>query len=647
MHPEKTARLDPAYALILLAGAALRLYGLGTQSQWIDEMLSTLNASLSWQYILDLTWNIEVHPPGYYLFKHLQLLAGKGDVWLRLPSALCGILCIPLAYRLALVVWEDRRFGHVAMALTAFAPLHVWISRQSRPYGLIALAAMALALHLARAARGGSPVFRPHAVLCNFVLAGLHFSGLLFLAAQAASLALLKVRGLVRAGWADMARYVGASLLCAAPSAVFFLHARLVREDRWISNKPSLAESARKIGLVLRDYLFLGPQDAPPLWMFQGLLVLVGAYFAVRRGNRAGCLLASLFFCVFALLLLGGYAAHMTCVHVSFLLPASTCLAAYGLCRALDALGVGRFALAVPAVLLAAFLALDGRCFYAPDKSPADLYGPADRYGALAAFLGKFRAAGVITAFDDQTDAAAVRWYEALRNGGERVERNLSADDRDALLCYFAHAGQWARTDCCIVHKESGLEMPYLFQGRVGSLDLYFRQYRRDPRIVLTPGGPPFAVTANPESVLVRCLDFKDLSVVLEDAGRSPNGQTFHLSPAYAGVPGQCTFRLACQGQAPGGMLRLSADVALLREGNEAAVRCRVDGGPWTLLDRRDRVGGEPLAGAVALPGGTCTVDVRVDLLFGGLSAYTMYEPNTQVRFHGLTASLAPPPGAP
>ncbi|WP_173083670.1 phospholipid carrier-dependent glycosyltransferase [Fundidesulfovibrio magnetotacticus] len=610
-------------------------------------MLSTLNASLSPGYILDLCWNIEVHPPGYYLFKHFQLQLGASDVWLRLPSALAGLLCLPLAYRLGMTLAEDRRMGHLAMAMLAFNPLHVWVSRQTRPYGLIALAAMALTLHLARWARGQSPVFRASAVAWNGLFASMHFTGILFLGAQLAALALMSLNRLARADWRGLARYAFWSLACIAPSAVYFLHARFVRADRWISNKPSVADSAAKVYPVLKDYLFLGYQGVDALWMAQGGLVLAGALLALRGGRRAAIMSACLAGGVFALLILGGYAAHLTCTHLSFLLPASTVLAAYAAHRFLERAGAARVTAAVPVALLTAFLVMDARIFYSPERSPADLYGPADRYRAMAGFLAGLQAPGVVPAFDDQTDASAVLWYGERLNGGGRVLGELTERDPEALLCYFAKPTNWRATDCCIVHKQSGLDLPFLHQGRVGSLDLYFRKYRREPVIVLRAGDGAASVTANPDNVLVRALDFRGLSVILEGAGLGPNGKTFYLSPSQALIPGECVFRFDSEAAAPGTALAVEARGSLLREGNSMEMLYRVDSGAWQVLGSARHLGEHRLGGQVPLPLGRHAVDVKVVLVFGGRSAFTMYEPATQARFHGVTASLEVVGGTP
>lgn len=638
-------RLDPVFALILAAGAFLRLYDLGTQSQWIDEILSTLNASLSWHYIFSLSWNVEVHPPGYYLFKHIQLFFGHSDFWLRLPSALAGIACLPLAHRLALTLRDDRRLGHLAMALLAVSPLHIWASRQTRPYGIIALAAMALTLHLARAARGQTALTRPGALLWNFLFASLHFSGILFWGAQLVSLALLKIRNLVRAGGRDLCRYGLAGLLSIAPTAVFFLHARFVRVDKWISNKPSMAQAAAKLGPVLKESLFLGYQGVDALWMAQEALLLAGLFLAIRRGGPAGRLLAALTASVLGLLVLGGYAAHLTAVHLSFLLPATTTLAAFGAFEALTALRLRRFALVVPTLLLWAFYTMDGRVFYAPDASPAGLYGPADRFKDTARYLRNLPRAGMVPAFDDQTAAAAVLWYEAGFNDGTRVQRGLTAGDRDVVLCFFAGPARWKHADGRMVDKETGLSLPYLFQGRVGSLDMAMRTFARDTRLALGPGKASLTITAAPADFLVKSLDLKDVSLVLNpgDADDDPGDEAFFLSPTFPHAPGACGFRLYCDRGATRGMLALSARVSLLREGNAAALACRVNGGPWRVLDQATASDTRRLAGSVPLPAGKSVVEVRILLVFGGYSAFSMYGPNTQVRLHAFTASLAAP----
>jgi len=106
---------------VTLLAAAVRLYGLGVQSLWLDEAFSHLFATLP----LDMAWQAmivdAVHPPLYYLLMRLDYLlmrlvvalVGGSEFALRFPSALAGVLTVALLYRAGLEFILAERFAPV------------------------------------------------------------------------------------------------------------------------------------------------------------------------------------------------------------------------------------------------------------------------------------------------------------------------------------------------------------------------------------------------------------------------------------------------------------------------------------------------------------------------------------------------------
>ena len=123
-------------SLIVLVGAAIRLYRLGAQSLWGDEALSALIAASSSVEVLNNIF-ASVHPPGYYFLLHLwRCVAGGTDLALRFPSAWLGVLGIPLTYQLGRSI-RSERLGLWAAGITALAPFHVFYSQEVRMYTLL------------------------------------------------------------------------------------------------------------------------------------------------------------------------------------------------------------------------------------------------------------------------------------------------------------------------------------------------------------------------------------------------------------------------------------------------------------------------------------------------------------------------------
>ncbi len=141
----------PLAALIVLA-AALRLSTLDEQSFWYDEAFTpvhVLHGGLG--ATLRAVSRHENTPPLWYLLAWVdERLFGDGALALRLPSALAGILTVP-------VVWAiGRRLGGfraalIAAAIVAVNPLFVWYSQEARAYGLFVLLSAVAMLCFVRA----------------------------------------------------------------------------------------------------------------------------------------------------------------------------------------------------------------------------------------------------------------------------------------------------------------------------------------------------------------------------------------------------------------------------------------------------------------------------------------------------------------
>lgn len=147
----KTA-VQPALIALLLAGFALRLYGLGRQSLWYDETVSAFLASLSPAELVAHTAR-DIHPPGYYLLLHFWAqLTGRSETALAFFSVCLGMLLIPLSYRLAKTLL-NRRIAVWTGFLVAISPYHIWYAQEVRMYTLGAAYGLLAAYWAIRALR--------------------------------------------------------------------------------------------------------------------------------------------------------------------------------------------------------------------------------------------------------------------------------------------------------------------------------------------------------------------------------------------------------------------------------------------------------------------------------------------------------------
>ena len=113
---------------------------LGSQSLWLDEVLTGELARGSLGGLFHRVAEQEANPPLFYVVEWLWTrVAGTSELALRLPSALCGIALVPVAYGIGRRLASERA-GVALAALVAVHPLLVYYSQEARGYAAVALA---------------------------------------------------------------------------------------------------------------------------------------------------------------------------------------------------------------------------------------------------------------------------------------------------------------------------------------------------------------------------------------------------------------------------------------------------------------------------------------------------------------------------
>ena len=208
----------PLGALLLVAGAALRLWHVFAEPLWLDEAYSAFAADHDLGFLWRIVPRYETHPPFYYSLLHAWAgLAGDSVTALRLPGVIAGLLTLPLIALIAIETgrsldWSPVRRRWLALAAFALACLVtglIEMSRQVRPYPLMilvyAVAALALVRLHARSRAGqpvGSAALAAHFVLVELML-WLHNMGPLYAVAMTLGLGAAVLRpGLSRRDWA-------------------------------------------------------------------------------------------------------------------------------------------------------------------------------------------------------------------------------------------------------------------------------------------------------------------------------------------------------------------------------------------------------------------------------------------------------------
>jgi mannosyltransferase len=201
---------------IVTLGGFLRLSGLAVPSLWLDEILGYDLASATthapwWQWITGL--EIE-HGPLYFASELAGRLSPSPELSARVAPALFGIVTIVVAWMAARQLRvHGSGTAAVFALLLACSPLHVYYSREARPYALLMLMATGLLALLLR----GSSIRLVAGVLLLAVLTHAGAAPLLMATALTAALAFLLEHDAARRRFYGLAAIAAAVATSAVP----------------------------------------------------------------------------------------------------------------------------------------------------------------------------------------------------------------------------------------------------------------------------------------------------------------------------------------------------------------------------------------------------------------------------------------------
>lgn len=132
----------PLYLLlggVFLVGAWLRLTLLDRQSLWFDEADVVVRAQRDTLTVLKTFVQQGENGPLYNLMMHIWIkLFGSSETVVRLPSAIAGVLTLPVIFWVGLRTF-GQRVALFATGLLAISPYHVWYSQEAKMYTIAVL----------------------------------------------------------------------------------------------------------------------------------------------------------------------------------------------------------------------------------------------------------------------------------------------------------------------------------------------------------------------------------------------------------------------------------------------------------------------------------------------------------------------------
>ena len=122
--------------VICLLGGLLRIYQLGSESLWRDEISSAAVAQLSLAQIVE-NRSSDVHPPLYYFLLHYWVaLLGSSEFKIRLLSVIFGSASLWPMYKIGHILF-NRFVGILSALLLALAEFHIYYSQEAKSYSLL------------------------------------------------------------------------------------------------------------------------------------------------------------------------------------------------------------------------------------------------------------------------------------------------------------------------------------------------------------------------------------------------------------------------------------------------------------------------------------------------------------------------------
>ncbi len=138
-------------------GSILRIYHLGTEDLWLDEIFTIGDARQSVFKLLPHVLENGAFPFLAVLIHFTMRLFGESAITVRLPSCIFGILGIPMIFLVGRKMFNDI-VGLCTACFLAISPYHIYYSQEARAYTLQIFLLLAVIFFFLKVIEDNSPI---------------------------------------------------------------------------------------------------------------------------------------------------------------------------------------------------------------------------------------------------------------------------------------------------------------------------------------------------------------------------------------------------------------------------------------------------------------------------------------------------------
>ena len=422
------------FLFIIAVSAVVRLYNISVPSLWWDEILASSVAKHQISYIFDRSLHIDLYSPLFYLVVKLFQFIDSSDTMARLPYVIFGLIGIVCLYRVAMRIIGPES-AIMAVAILAFNFDYLSMSRQVRPYVLIFILALLAFFYLCELCKTWKTSAAYKLLICLSLLAFLHLSNLLLLAAAGLMLFAVAVTTKDKRARQAFAVYCLGSLCLGAAMSPYILSG--LQQKQWVDQTMTrwdLTVSLLREGglLIFFDYRH---------WtqMAMATLAAIG-FFDLRKKEPvyAWLALGMLLLPPLFLIAMKYQYRFFSFRHITFLLPVFVILAGRGLCFLVRPLGHAPLTAAAVFILgLTATLRLSQDRLY-------DEHSYMSGWKAVARSVAGAPARQAVFLMPDMPSITELNWYlDNFQTPSCLREPWVKPDDEVVELNFLDYRGLW------------------------------------------------------------------------------------------------------------------------------------------------------------------------------------------------------------